>query len=239
MSAHANDFTTAVKAYYTDLKTCKTLSRVTERRLLRLAKKGNTKARNELVEANLKFVFDTVKCYSGRGMPMEDLISEGNLGLFKAIEKFDEDKDVKFISYAVWWIRHYIQAALRKNMVNRMVELDAMETIDHEESIGEGDDETIDDTFDIQDDDTSAEDNENSAIVMYTTEELLSELDERERNIIELYFGIGGKDKMTLNEIGEMYKITAERVRQIKISATRRLRSKLLLMEEFEEIGNI
>lgn len=237
MGAHANDFTTAVRTYYTDLKTYKPLSRTRERRLLKLARKGNTKARNELVEANLKFVFDTVKCYTGRGVPMEDLISEGNLGLFKAIERFDEGKDVKFISYAVWWIRHYVQAALRKSMINRMVELDAMETVDHEESIGNEDDEAVDNTFDVEDDDTSIEDN--SAVVLNATEELLGELDERERDIIEMYFGIGGKDKMTLNEIGAKYNITSERVRQIKINVTRRLRSKLLLMEEFDEIGEI
>lgn len=168
---------------------------------------------------------------------MEDLISEGNLGLFKAIERFDEGKDVKFISYAVWWIRHYVQAALRKSMVNRMVELDAMETVDHEESMGNEDDEVVDNTFDVQDEDTSIEDN--SAVVLNATEELLGELDERERDIIEMYFGIGGKDKMTLNEIGAIYNITSERVRQIKINVTRRLRSKLLLMEEFDEIGEI
>ena len=101
MNQYANDFTHTVRVYYDDLKSTKPLTRAKEKRLLRLSKRGDMKARNELLEANLKFVFDVAKRYSGRGVPMGDLISEGNIGLIRAIEKFDESNDVKFISYAV------------------------------------------------------------------------------------------------------------------------------------------
>ena len=116
MNQYANDFTHTVRVYYDDLKNKKPLTRAKEKRLIRLSKRGDTKARNELLEANLKFVFDVAKKYSGRGVSMGDLISEGNLGLIKAIEKFDDNNDVKFISYAVWWIRHSILNAIQKKM---------------------------------------------------------------------------------------------------------------------------
>ena len=91
MNQYANDFTETVRVYYDDLKKYKPLTKAKERRLLKKCKKGNLKAKNEILEANLKFVFDVAKHYTGRGVSISDLISEGNLGLIKSIEKFDEE----------------------------------------------------------------------------------------------------------------------------------------------------
>jgi RNA polymerase primary sigma factor len=115
MNQYVNDFTSTVRTYYDELKKYKPLSRARERRLLKLCKRGDEKAKNELLEANLKFVFDIAKRYTGRGISIGELISEGNMGLIKAVDKFDESQDVKFISYAVWWIRHSMLDAIRKS----------------------------------------------------------------------------------------------------------------------------
>ena len=124
MNQYANDFTRTVVAYYDDLKKYKPLTKSKEKHLLRLCRNGNTKAKNELLEANLKFVFDIAKHYTGRGISISDLISEGNMGLLRAVDKFDESKDVKFISYAVWWIRQAMLEAINKKKRLIMVEID-------------------------------------------------------------------------------------------------------------------
>ena len=100
-NAYANDFTTTVKTYYNDLKKCKPISRQRESELILRAKNGDLKAQNTILEANLRFVFNVAAKYKGNGVPLSDIISEGNLGLIKAIEKFDPSKNVKFISYDV------------------------------------------------------------------------------------------------------------------------------------------
>ena len=101
MNVYVNDFNTTVQTYYTNLKKYKPISREKEKELFKLIKNNNIEAKNELLESHLKFVFNVAKKYKGKGVPLEDLISEGNMGLTKAIEKFDDEKGVKFISYAV------------------------------------------------------------------------------------------------------------------------------------------
>ena len=123
MNQHVNDFNRTVQVYYQDLNSFKPISRAYERRLIRKYRRGNQEARNKLIEANLKFVFDVAKKYSGRGIPMQELISEGNMGLIRAIDKFDLSKNVKFITYAVWWIRQAILEALRRKKLISYVDL--------------------------------------------------------------------------------------------------------------------
>ena len=108
MNDYVNDFNEAVKSYYESLKKCTPISREEEKKLLTLAKQGDISAKNKIIESNLRFVFNIAKKYKGYGVPINELISEGNIGLLKAIEKFDDTKDVKFISYAVWWVKHMI-----------------------------------------------------------------------------------------------------------------------------------
>ena len=127
MNQYVNDFTRTTQLYFDDLKKYKPLTKAKEKRLLKLSKKGNVKAKNEILESNLKFVFDVAKHYTGRGLSISELISEGNRGLVKAIDKFDEAKDVKFISYAVWWIRQSMFEAIKKKKLLSLVELDSTE----------------------------------------------------------------------------------------------------------------
>ena len=113
MNSYVNDFNEAVNNYYESLKKCKPVSREEERKLVKLAKQGDISAKNRILESNLRFVFNVAKNYKGCGVSLNELISEGNMGLIKAIEKFDLTKEVKFISYAVWWIRQGIQAYIK------------------------------------------------------------------------------------------------------------------------------
>lgn len=236
MNQYANDFTHTVRVYYDDLKNTKPLTRVKEKRLLRLSKRGDTKARNELLEANLKFVFDVAKRYSGRGVPMGDLISEGNLGLIKAIEKFDESNDVKFISYAVWWIRHSMLDAIQKRKLTESVELESGVSNDNvfAAKLADDEDDEVDgynpspfeDEGDIRD-----KMNKQNALI----NKMFSSLNQREMKVINHYFGIDGNKKMNLIEIGEELGITSERVRQIKGSAIKKMRSNALLFDNVED----
>ena len=124
MNQYANDFNDTVRVYYDDLKKYKPLTRAKEKRLLKKCKKGNLKAKNEIIESNLRFVFDIAKRYTGRGVSISELISDGNMGLLRAIDKFDETKDVKFISYAVWWIRQAMLESIKKKNLFSFVEME-------------------------------------------------------------------------------------------------------------------
>lgn len=109
-NAYINDYNRTVKAYYNELKECNPISREEEIELLKKVKENDIDARNKILTSNLKFVFDIAKKYKGRGVPMDELISEGNAGLIKALSKFDGSKNVKFITYAIWWIKYYISS---------------------------------------------------------------------------------------------------------------------------------
>ena len=230
-------------------------------------KKGDRKALEKLTKANLRFVVSVAKQYQNQGLSLPDLINEGNVGLIKAAEKFDETRGFKFISYAVWWIRQSILQAIAEqsrivrlplnqvgsvNKINRILNKFEQE---HERrpSIDE-----IADNVDIPHDkieeamkvnsrhvsvDAPFADGEDNSLldvlpnndspmadrklVMESLREeinrALQTLNERERNIIEAFFGIN-QQEMTLEEIGDKYGLTRERVRQIKEKAIRRLR---------------
>ncbi|MCR4916996.1 MAG: RNA polymerase sigma factor RpoD/SigA [Prevotella sp.] len=231
-------------------------------------KKGDRKALERLTRANLRFVVSVAKQYQNQGLSLPDLINEGNMGLIKAAEKFDETRGFKFISYAVWWIRQSILQAIAdqsrvvrlplnqvgwQNKINR-----AMSKFEQEnerrpsvEELSEDVDlplEKIDEAMSANtrhvsvdapfggDDESSLLDvlvNDNAPMAdrKLVAESLAAEvaqalqtLNERERNIVKAYFGIG-EPEMTLDEIGMKFGLTRERVRQIKEKALRRLRS--------------
>jgi RNA polymerase primary sigma factor len=231
-------------------------------------RKGDRKALERLTKANLRFVVSVAKQYQNQGLSLSDLINEGNVGLIKAAEKFDETRGFKFISYAVWWIRQSILQAIAEQ--SRIVRLPlnqvgsvnkitralnefeqenerrpntgeiAERTDIPEEKIDEalkanGRHISVDAPF-IDGEDNSLLDimvNDNSPMAdrELVRESLNAEinaalqiLNERERNIITAFFGIG-QPEMTLEEIGTKYGLTRERVRQIKEKAIRRLRS--------------
>ena len=231
MNQYANDFTETVRVYYDDLKKYKPLTKAKERRLLKKCKKGNLKAKNEILEANLRFVFDIAKHYTGRGVPISELISDGNIGLLRAIEKFDESKDVKFISYAVWGIRQaMLESIKRRNAIN-FVEIEP--NTDNDSSMDKKlieDDE--DDVF-FNNDFSNENDEKESEIKIGQKNiviKLLNVLDERERDVIESYYGINDKKELTLTDIGKKYNLSSERVRQIKKKGLMKLRTKMLLL---------
>ena len=237
MNQYANDFTETVRVYYDDLKKYKPLTKAKERRLLKKCKKGNLKAKNEILEANLRFVFDIAKHYTGRGVPISELISDGNIGLLRAIEKFDESKDVKFISYAVWWIRQAMLESIKRRNAMNFVEIepntDNDSSMDKKLIEDDEDDVSFNNDFSNENDEKSIEVSENQRNIITS---LIGTLSDRERDIVENYYGINDKKELTLTDIGKKYNLSSERVRQIKLNAIRKLRSKILLYDDLEDL---
>jgi RNA polymerase primary sigma factor len=237
--------------------------------LARKIKKGDQTALNKLIRANLRFVVSVSKQYQNQGLSLPDLINEGNLGLIKAAQRFDETRGFKFISYAVWWIRQSILQALAEqarivrlplnkigsiNKINRTFSdleqkyerepsvqeiAQALEIAPEEvkESLKSSSRHVSMDAPIIQDEEGTLYD---VMLSMDTPppdkglltdslrkeiERALSTLTYREANIIRLYFGLNGKHPHTLEEIGEEFNLTRERVRQIKEKAIKRLKN--------------
>ena len=215
MGTCQNDYTDNVKIYYKDLKKCEPIPLSYERELILKSKEGDVEARNKIIESNLRFVFNIARKYAGKGIPISDLISEGNLGLVKAIEKFDTTKDVKFITYAVYWIREYMSASIRKNYSRADLTL----IDDLQDTAKKNDTKLITKSklYDIEDEDV--DDGRDKMI-----DELLCVLNDKEKNIMEFTYGLGGRKPLTFQEIGKKYHISSERVRQIKIEALDKVR---------------
>ena len=229
MNQYANDFTRITETYYKELSKYKPLTRASERKLLRKCKKGDLEAKNKILESNLKFVFDIAKHYTGRGLSILELISEGNMGLLKAIDKFDETKDVKFISYAVWWIRQAMSDAIRKNKLINFIEIEP--NTDNDSAINK---KLIDEEDDVYNSNEKSNENEEFEKELNENQRhyisnLLSCLTSREREIIEDFYGLNDKEELNLTEIGEKCDLSIERVRQIKLVAMRKLRSNALV----------
>ncbi|WP_340202112.1 RNA polymerase sigma factor RpoD/SigA [Ascidiimonas sp. W6] len=239
-------------------------------------KAGDQIALEKLTKANLRFVVSVAKQYQNQGLTLPDLINEGNLGLIKAAQRFDETRGFKFISYAVWWIRQSILQALAEqsrivrlplnkigsiNKINKTYAFleQAHERIPSAEEIAKELDMTVNDVKEsmknsgrhvsmdaplVEGEDSNLYDVLRSGESPNPDRELLHEslrteieraletLTPREADVIRLYFGLGDQHPMTLEEIGETFDLTRERVRQIKEKAIRRLkhtsRSKIL-----------
>lgn len=241
MNVYANDFNTTVQTYYTSLRKYKSISREKEKELFKQIKNNNNEqAKNEIIESHLKFVFDVAKCYKGKGVPLEDLISEGNIGLAKAINKFDENKGIKFITYAVWWIKQSILECLKKrNKVsfNEVLEDDSLTNSNNGFCFDNVDDcnEICDENYNIttEYDDVIKELNEVKSNVI---KKLLKKLPYRGQKIIIYYYGLDNEEEKNLEEIGQELGITKERVRQIKEKCLKILRSEILMMDNFNDL---
>lgn len=194
-----------IDLYFKDIKNCNPLTREQERELGFRIQNGDMAARDELVRANLKFVVNYVKRYRSCGIPFSDLITEGNIGLVRAAEKFDPTKDVKFISYAVWWVRNGIKECIEKHQNGE--EDSYGDLYDLDENTYEIYANSLDNDFEEE---MEKAENMNSAI-----DDMLSILSKREADILKLYFGIKGEDNLTLGEIGKKMSMSSERVRQI------------------------
>lgn len=218
---YANDFSPTVTTYYKELGKYRPMQKDEETELIIRAKNGDINAQNKILEANLRFVFNIAKRYKGMGVPLLDLISEGNLGLMKAIKKFDPNRDNKFITYAVWWVRESIKQFIKENTTTYTVDCSIYE-----------DDEDAPTNF-ISDETKSEEGHKKEVI-----SKLLSKLTEREKEIIEKYYGLNGKEEKNLEEIGKELGLTKERIRKIKWSALQKMRSEILIIEGADLIFN-
>lgn len=236
-----NDFSDSAKTYYQDLKRHKPLPRDVERELMVKAKDGDIEARNKILTANLRFVFNIAKKYRGHGVDLSDLISEGNNGMIKAIEKFDLSQNVKFFSYAVWWIRQRMSSAILKHQEKEMIETDFDGAFSDDngntDNIYANDDGEINDSgFDVMGENgDELELNEEAQQKHFIVEKVLAKLDDRERLIIEKYFGIENDDNgQNLEEISKDLHITTERVRQLKVKAINEMRAEVFNLKEAE-----
>lgn len=233
------------------------------------ATNGDKKARELLINSNLRFVVNVAKKFQGQGLPIEDLIDEGNIGLMIALDKFNPEKGYHFISYAVWWIRQSIMKAIcdkgravrlplnrsnelfqiqkaQKSLLKLNGEEATLEELAQETGL---DGELVKDLLNISRDMvsfdapiSSSEDSADSLVGDFIQDdtfgpeeltiqkclkedinEVLATLSEKERNIIILRFGLNNKAPMSLKEIGEVYNLTKERIRQIEKRAIERL----------------
>lgn len=225
-------FDTNVEKYFNDISDYKPLTRDEEYDLWCKYKQGNDiEARNKLVSANLKFVASIAKNYQGRGLSYSDLISEGNLGLIRALDNFDGNKGYKIISYSIWWIKQAIQEAIEKR--NEM-DADDLPKFNERDEFEENDD--YDDGFSSAisyDNDFEYEQDIKSKIGS-----LMNFLSNKEKDIITQYYGLNGCKPKTLDEIGKEFGVSKERIRQINANSFKKMRSAALSFNMKETIYN-
>ena len=257
-----------VRMYLKEIGRVDLLKAEEEVRLAKLIEKGDEEAKKRLAEANLRLVVSIAKRYVGRGMLFLDLIQEGNMGLIKAVEKFDYSKGFKFSTYATWWIRQAITRAIADQArtiripvhmvetINKLIrvqrqllqdlgrepspeeigeEMDllpekvreilkiAQEPVSLETPIGEEDDSHLGDF--IEDSDAqSPSDHAAYELLKEQLEDVLDTLTDREENVLRLRFGLDDGRTRTLEEVGKVFGVTRERIRQIEAKALRKLR---------------
>lgn len=265
----------SLSMYLKDIERIPLLGRDEEYELALKAKNGDSYARERLVNANLRFVVSIAKQYQNRGLPLIDLISEGNIGLLTAIDKFEPEKGYHFISYAVWWIRQSILKAIgeKSRMIrlpmNKSAELiqilqakTNLEKAGNEDASIEEiaaecgmtseevveilqisrevssldapvntDDESSYGDF-IESDGPRPEEVVLDASMKAAVYRILDTLPEKERGIIALRYGLDDREPMSLKEVGEVYNLTKERIRQIE----KKVLNKLCADEEVQEL---
>ncbi len=264
-----NRETPALDKYLHEIGKVDLINAEEEVELARRIKNGDEKAMDQLIKANLRFVVSVSKQYQNQGLSLPDLINEGNLGLIKAAQRFDETRGFKFISYAVWWIRQSILQALaeqarivrlplnkigsinkinkafaeleqkfeREPSIQEIAEAVEMAPNDVKEALKSAGRHVSMDAPLAQDEETTlydiilSKDSPSPDKGLLTDslrkeiERVLSTLTYREASILRLYFGLNGKHPYTLEEIGEEFNLTRERVRQIKEKAIKRLKN--------------
>ena len=223
-----------VRMYLKEIGKVSLLTADEEIELAKRMEQGDEDAKKRLAEANLRLVVSIAKRYVGRGMLFLDLIQEGNLGLIKAVEKFDYRKGYKFSTYATWWIRQAITRAIADQArtiripdmnVDRVREIlkISQEPVSLETPIGEEEDSHLGDF--IQDDNVPVPaDAAAFTLLKEQLIEVLGTLTEREQKVLRLRFGLDDGRARTLEEVGKEFNVTRERIRQIEAKALRKLR---------------
>lgn len=241
----------ALKLYLEDIRKTRPIDRKDEQELFRLCRRGNKTARAKLVQANMRFVLKVALQYRGCPIPLPDLVSEGAMGLIRAIESFDHSRGLKFISYAVWWIKAYITRAI--NEQGSLIRLPANQHLRvrkalKEKSRGQELEDDIRELIQLGESGISFEAplksdgkttysevladsraaNPESETEVQSVEalakEMLSELPEREALVLKGLFGINHEAPQTLREVGEVLNVSHERVRQLRDQALGRIR---------------
>lgn len=257
-----------VRMYLKEIGRVPLLSADDEVELAKRIEKGDEEAKRRLAEANLRLVVSIAKRYVGRGMLFLDLIQEGNMGLIKAVEKFDHSKGYKFSTYATWWIRQAITRAIADQArtiripvhmvetINKLIRVSrqllqelgrepspeevaaemelsvekvreimkiAQEPVSLETPIGEEDDSHLGDFIEDQEALAPA-DAAAYELLKEQLEDVLDTLTEREENVLRLRFGLDDGRTRTLEEVGKVFGVTRERIRQIEAKALRKLR---------------
>jgi RNA polymerase primary sigma factor len=260
----------SLEKYLQEIGKVELISPEDEVKLARLIKQGDQNALDRLTKANLRFVVSVAKQYQNQGLSLPDLINEGNLGLIKAAQRFDETRGFKFISYAVWWIRQSILQALAEQarivrlplnkvgLTNRVQkaysqleqeferepsaeELAEVLQMDIEEvsatlsistrhvsvdtPLSEGEDNTLLDVLENTNTDRTDLEVDHKESLKMEIDRSMKALTERQKEVICYFFGIGVDHPMSLEDIGEKFNLTRERVRQIKDKAITKLRT--------------
>ena len=260
----------SLEKYLQEIGKVELISPEEEVKLAGLIKQGNQAALDKLTKANLRFVVSVAKQYQNQGLSLPDLINEGNLGLIKAAQRFDETRGFKFISYAVWWIRQSILQALaeqsrivrlplnkvgltnkiqkaysqleqefeREPSPEELAELLELETEEVSATLGiaarhvsmdtplsEGEDNTLVDVLENPNAEHANTNIEHKESLKQEIERSMKMLTERQKEVICFFFGIGVDHPMSLEDIGEKFNLTRERVRQIKDKAITKLRT--------------
>lgn len=251
-----------IYTYLKDIRKIKVMTPQRERELSEMMTSGNLDRRQqeiieqEIIEGNLRFVITVAKQYQNQGLDLPDLIAEGNLGLIKAIKNFDWTKNLRFISYAVWWVKQSILQSLNENSRTIRLPVNVVQEMQKEKKAVENGLAEISDKFAslpsmVHLDRSINEDGDTLLDIIinpdalnpdsgFDTKDLLKSklmdtlniLDERERIIIEDYFGLAGSTR-TLEDIGGDFNLTKERVRQIKEKALRKLRDQSLELFDY------
>ena len=226
-----DDYDSQQKRYFDEISKTKPLTKEEEFLLWKDYKENkNIEARNKLVEANLKFVATIANSYRGRGLSYSDLIAEGNIGLIRAVDKFEATRGYKMISYSVWWIRQAILEAIEKRNNINGDELPK----DYEDQVPDEDESTY---FSKQETPSRfVDDEDDKTDKKQAIAELLNVLDDREAEIITRYYGLL-EDPINLEDIGNELNLSKERVRQIMEKGLKKMRSAYMERQSFVRIN--
>ena len=230
--------TNSIRQYVKETKKAIVLSRADEKALLIAAQAGDITARDTLVKANLRFTIQVARSYQGMGLELEDLIAFANIGLFEAVDRFDTNKDFKFITFAVWYVRAELQKAL--NDLSRTVRIPSHKTATETQSIKSihtpvGDDdnkETYADRF-LEAESVKSQRDIND--LRFDMHRALNQLPEKQREAVTRFYGIDREYAQCMEQIAEELNVTGERARQLVRLAETALRAMpgIKLLEQY------